>query len=381
MNLTPGQLKAQYERARERWPFFHDIEAAHSLPRFLLFAVGSRETNLRPEFTEGATGDGGHGHGLFQLDDRWHDIPDGFDTDPALQAETAAFKLHVDQGRFWDWVKTLNYYNSGSPNTEDTTGGDYGPDVWSRRQWLADNYGEERPMKFVTRSEWGARAPRGRTALSVNVATAHWGGDSPGALEHDECAAWLRSWQAMHMDTHGWTDLAYNLAVCQHGYVFEGRGKGARSAANGTNEGNGSSYAIVYIGGTPAPFTAEAKAAFNQAADYLGASLDWGHRDWLNTACPGDEIYEWVHAGHPADGTTQEDEMNEEQINTLKWCQDVLARVVANLHPENDAYGGAEEVNRVVRETRDHLASAHNGGGGGGVTLEEVRGDLRARLQ
>lgn len=139
VNIQPDQLRRQYERALELWPFLHDIESAHNLPRFLLFAVGSRETNLRREFTEGATGDGGHGHGLFQLDDRWHVIPEGFDTDPQLQAETAAVKLDLDHRRFGDWISTLNFYNSGSPNSEDTTGGDYGPDVWARRKWLAEN--------------------------------------------------------------------------------------------------------------------------------------------------------------------------------------------------------------------------------------------------
>lgn len=309
VNITPAQLRAQYERARQLWPFLHDVEVAYGLPRFLLFAVGSRETNLRPEFTEGATGDGGHGHGLFQLDDRWHNIPKGFDTDARLQAVTAATKLDLDFDRWGQWVPTLNYYNSGSPNTWDTTGEDYGPDVWGRRTWLAENMGgggeERHAMKLVSRDDAALREARGRTALNVKVATAHWGGDSPGPIDdHDECAGWLRAWQAQHMDTaqlapQGATDIAYNLGVCQHGYVFELRGRGTRSAANGSYDANSSSYAIVYVGGTGAPFTDEAKHGFNDAAEYLGASLDWGHRDWVGTGCPGDEIYQWVHDGHP----------------------------------------------------------------------------------
>jgi hypothetical protein len=59
----------------------------------LLFAVGSREANLTNE-----AGDFGHGHGVWQLDDRFHTLPGGgleqFDADVALQCATAAGMLH-----------------------------------------------------------------------------------------------------------------------------------------------------------------------------------------------------------------------------------------------------------------------------------------------
>lgn len=136
MNIAPSDLAAQSQRAALRWPFFRQVEVAHHLPLFLLTAVGSRETDLDPAYTEGAVGDGGHGHGLFQLDDRWHDIPEGFDTDPRLQAETAAAQLELLYRTEGDWVRALNRYNSGQGSTEGTTGHDYGPDVWERRAYL-----------------------------------------------------------------------------------------------------------------------------------------------------------------------------------------------------------------------------------------------------
>jgi hypothetical protein len=67
------ELSAQYQRAKSQWPFIHRTELARGLPRMLLFAVGSRETNLTNE-----VGDSGHGHGVWQLDDRSHMPPGGF---------------------------------------------------------------------------------------------------------------------------------------------------------------------------------------------------------------------------------------------------------------------------------------------------------------
>lgn len=160
-------------------------------------------------------------------------------------------------------------------------------------------------MKFISRKQAGLRPPIHTTGLDVGLVSAHWGGDGPGALDHDECFATWKSWQRLHMDTNGWADIAYNAGVCQHGYVFEGRGRQTRSAANGSNIGNSSSYAIVYIGGTPAPFTDEAKQGFVDAAEWLDADLARGHRDWVGTACPGDEIYEWVHSGHVVAGQVE----------------------------------------------------------------------------
>lgn len=113
------------------WPFLADVANAHGLPPCLLHAVGSRETNLR-----NVVGDGGHGHGVFQLDDRWHQIPPGFDSNVPAQTETAAKMLQALYGQWSDWNKALNCYNSGQPNNSGTAGGDYGPDVIERMRSL-----------------------------------------------------------------------------------------------------------------------------------------------------------------------------------------------------------------------------------------------------
>jgi len=73
MEITESALTAQYQRASSAWPFIHQAELARGLPRMLLFAVGSREANLANE-----VGDFGHGHGIWQLDDRSHTPPGGY---------------------------------------------------------------------------------------------------------------------------------------------------------------------------------------------------------------------------------------------------------------------------------------------------------------
>ena len=78
MEITATELIEEYEHASARWPFIHQTELAHGLPRMMLFAIGSRETNLTNE-----VGDGGHGHGVWQLDDRWHQRRAGSGTSTA----------------------------------------------------------------------------------------------------------------------------------------------------------------------------------------------------------------------------------------------------------------------------------------------------------
>jgi hypothetical protein len=126
VTITRAQLVEQVQAARARWPVFDTIEAAQGLPRWLLYAVGSRETNLRD-----VVGDGGHGHGIFQLDDRSHHIPQPFG--PELQAAVAAAMRRSLIVAFDAGVGAVRRAISRGrdPNTV-TAGGDYGADVLER---------------------------------------------------------------------------------------------------------------------------------------------------------------------------------------------------------------------------------------------------------
>lgn len=155
-------------------------------------------------------------------------------------------------------------------------------------------------MKLVTRGQWGARPPKNITRLTgATTVTDHWEGPKMGSFPHERCAALVKGIQNYHMDHNGWADLAYNAIVCPHGWIFEGRWIGVRSAANGTNAGNGASYAVCGLRGEGDPFTDEMKQGFAEAHAFFGARLVVPHSKWLSTSCPGDDQRAWIAAGCP----------------------------------------------------------------------------------
>lgn len=161
-------------------------------------------------------------------------------------------------------------------------------------------------MQYVTRAEWGAQPPKEPlnpmpTAGGVKV---HWiGGEYTTPADHAQCAAEVRSIQQEHMSdpVQGWIDIAYNLLICQHGPVFEGRGPGIESGANGDQPLNHADYAVCAIVGTHEPMTPELLNGIGDAINLLranGAGPEvLGHRDGYNTDCPGDALYALVHSG------------------------------------------------------------------------------------
>ena len=56
-----------------------------------------------------------------------------------------------------------------------------------------------------------------------------------------------------HMDTQGLQDIAYNALVCEHGFVFAGRGPGIANGANGQTAANVDWPAVCYLGGDGDP--------------------------------------------------------------------------------------------------------------------------------
>lgn len=164
---------------------------------------------------------------------------------------------------------------------------------------------------FVSRSSWGARSPNGSgNALDGKGkgAAIHWEGPEMGSRPHNECDNLMRSIQNYHMDTQGWSDIAYNLAACEHGYIFEGRGKGKGSGANGTSAANGDYPSICALVGE---HDDQPEALDDAIADAVAMLRSWGvgsaikgHRDFVSTACPGDEIYQKIRDSRYSGGST-----------------------------------------------------------------------------
>lgn len=161
---------------------------------------------------------------------------------------------------------------------------------------------------IIRRHEWGARPPRSRVVGNLSAATTgHWNGpkvvvSGRTVWDHSVCPRLVRGIQNFHMDSRGWVDIAYNFIVCPHGFIFEGRGFNVCNAANGTNSGNKTSHAVMWLSGQNNPFTEQEKLGFvgavkliseNTAAPYKAV----GHRDHKSTDCPGDERYGWIKHG------------------------------------------------------------------------------------
>lgn len=165
-------------------------------------------------------------------------------------------------------------------------------------------------MNLITRTIWGARTPKRRIRGNLSKpSTAHWNGPVlkvSGSItwDHSKCASLVRGIQNYHMDAKGWSDIAYNFIECPHGYTYEGRGLNVNNGANGTNDGNRTSHAVMCLAGEENPFPDSEKSEFRECVKYIADHTDApdrciGHRDHKATACPGNERYDWVHRGMP----------------------------------------------------------------------------------
>jgi peptidoglycan hydrolase-like protein with peptidoglycan-binding domain len=155
MKITPDQLAQQVALAHARgWtPFIARAEKRHKLPAGFLLAIASRETNMQD-----ICGDGGHGRGLFQIDDRFHGdwlsqhgapgagttprIKDAAEFAAAMLAENVAFAQQKGVGADQLVKFAASAYNAGCGGAfsgfqggdcdSRTAGGDYGADVIAR---------------------------------------------------------------------------------------------------------------------------------------------------------------------------------------------------------------------------------------------------------
>lgn len=163
----------------------------------------------------------------------------------------------------------------------------------------------ESVTEFVTRSALGwpaSAAPEQLTAKGVKI---HYEGTEVRIDKHSECIALVRAIRKAHLanKVENYSDIAYNLLVCKHGTVFEGRGKRKRTGANGNQDLNKAHYAICALLGSKGDIepTGEMVEGIKWGIAYLrgyGAGKEIkGHKDGYATACPGPALYALVKAG------------------------------------------------------------------------------------
>jgi len=156
--------------------------------------------------------------------------------------------------------------------------------------------------RIIKRAEWSARAPRRKSWITPIWLTLHYNG-GPTKLNAKSTIAeemqFLRNIQTFHMNTKGWADIAYNWAITPSGRIYELRGLKVRSAANGTNLGNRTSYAVyLCIGGDQQPSELMVQSVRWLRGQVPGINKPFrGHRQWKSTACPGEPIMALLKAG------------------------------------------------------------------------------------
>lgn len=232
-------------------------------------------------------------------------------------------------------------------------------------QALVPDYGGWRstPMQLVTRAQWDARPPKSITplVLSAQAGTAvhYTASDADEQADHARCADRVKGIQTFHMDSNGWADIAYSYLPCKHGWVFEGRRRGVRTAAQGTTAGNDAYHAVCFLGDDSAgrdDVTDAGRLAVRQAVEYCnawsGATGVRPHSSFKATACPGDELRAWIARGMPIITKEEDMPLNDADLKAVREVVntevvEVLRAGFGGLVPGSD--------NQTVRASQGYL--------------------------
>jgi len=157
-------------------------------------------------------------------------------------------------------------------------------------------------MKVTARDIWGAKPNKNSFSKlgEVKGLVVHWSA-YPTAVgnmaEMDQC----KTIQRLHQEDRGWNDVAYNFLVGDTGQIYEGRGFGNRSAAQGGNNreeinfNNKHYVAVCWLGGsnpTDKP-SDKAIASVKWLYEQVGGELR-PHSSFKQTQCPGDAWRQWI---------------------------------------------------------------------------------------
>lgn len=163
-------------------------------------------------------------------------------------------------------------------------------------------------MARISRSAWGARPARpgpGRLdPRKVRGMVLHWPAMEKQLRGVKAVSAALRSWQAFHMDDHGWSDIAYQEAIDQDGNSYVLRGLWRQSAANGDSDVNEEFGAILLVlapGEHPSAAmlrTLRRRIARHREVFPRSRTI-YGHNDVRPepTACPGPIVSDLIERG------------------------------------------------------------------------------------
>lgn len=151
-------------------------------------------------------------------------------------------------------------------------------------------------MNIISRDSWGAKpAKKGYSKLGeVKGLVIHWSA-YPIAVGNQAEMDQAKTIQRLHQEDRGWNDVAYNFLVGDTGQIYEGRGFGNRSAAQGGNSREEINYnnkhyvAVCWLGGSKATDKPSDKAieSVKWLHEQVGGELR-PHSSFKQTSCPGD---------------------------------------------------------------------------------------------
>ena len=161
---------------------------------------------------------------------------------------------------------------------------------------------------IISCAEWGAKAARSSISMSStprNIVVHHMASSNSTGTSRSAAIAIARQVQGWHF-ANGWSDTGQHFSVSRGGYILEGRHRtieglnSGRSFPIGAHVGghNSTSLGIETEGNFTSiqPTSAQWNALVTLTAYLcqtygLGVSAIKGHRDFGQTACPGDAFY------------------------------------------------------------------------------------------
>lgn len=163
---------------------------------------------------------------------------------------------------------------------------------------------------LLPRTWWTSTNPGGSpmTASQVRGFALHYParGEAFGVITEDRLRAEIQGWRRYHMETQGWSDIAYQACIDQSGRIVELRGIGRRSAANGGTTVNMTHGAVILaLANTERPSDEMVAAVrwFRQSVwlgRYARAAEVTGHRRIRpggGTECPGNVVLGLIDDG------------------------------------------------------------------------------------
>lgn len=166
------------------------------------------------------------------------------------------------------------------------------------------------PPPLVDRPGWGARPPSAPVPVwnqrPVKILVHHTATPNVRTVSRGAADALARGIQNFHMDQRGWIDSGQHLTISRGGFVLEGRHRSLEVLLSGDRAVEGAHCTgqnVVSVGienegtygkGEP-PTTLWTRlretCAWICVRYGIAPTEIYGHRDFKNTACPGDALY------------------------------------------------------------------------------------------